>query len=228
VIRVLADVSSAYQAVFRSSHPRVAVPRTTSTVCSPIWGAGGYRNPGLVQVADALGPVLREGGLQPGNRRPTHADVRVAPFLGVPRVPRPLLGDADTTGEPHLAVDHEHLAVRPVVVRQRGAHQGRPEELHRHARCTHPIGQPVIHPRATNGVDEHPDSAPGPRPIGQRRGKRFRRPSGPVDVREQVDGPRRRSDRCQHRREDLHTVAQHLNLVALCGGDTQQGLEATA
>ncbi|MPM80038.1 hypothetical protein SDC9_127082 [bioreactor metagenome] len=62
-----------------------------------------------------LDPVVIERRLRLQHHRAAHAKMDVAPVLLVLRVPAPLIGNANTAGVGHLAVDNQQLAVRAIV-----------------------------------------------------------------------------------------------------------------
>ena len=50
----------------------------------------------------------------------------------------------------------------------------------------------------------------------------------PVDIRHQVDGVFRAANRGEHLRKDLVAVAEDIDLVALCGRDTDERFQVTS
>ena len=66
-------------------------------------------------LAGRLAEVLVERPLQQAHDRAADPDVRVAPVLLALRVAEPVVGDADASGKPDLAVDDQDLAVAAVV-----------------------------------------------------------------------------------------------------------------
>ena len=100
------------------------------------------------RVAGRLEPVLGERALQAADDRAAHADVRVAPVLGVLGVAGPLLGDADAADHPDPAVDDQQLAVRAVVQPPQRVGLGRAEARDAHAGVAHLVDQ-VAGPSST-------------------------------------------------------------------------------
>ncbi len=60
----------------------------------------------MQDFAGGLDPVIDECRLQLGDSWPFDAKMRVAPFIRLLPVAKPLIGDPHSTGEPYPAVDH--------------------------------------------------------------------------------------------------------------------------
>ena len=165
--------------------------------------------------AGRLGPVVVEHRLHLRHHRAAHPEMGVAPVLGVLGVAAPLVGDADAAGVAHPAVDHQDLAVRPVVEPR----QVRPVRLvialDLDAGALHPLERGLVEPGAADPVEQHVhlDAVPGA--VREGVGELVADRAVPVDVRLEADRRLRAADVFEHRLEDPVAVDQHLGGIAL-------------
>ncbi len=75
-------------------------------------------------------------------------------MLGVLRVAGPFIADADPAGEPHQAVDHQQLAVRPVVEPPQVVPVQRPILLHVDPRILELLQLRFLHLEAAGPVEQ--------------------------------------------------------------------------
>ena len=114
------------------------------------------------QLGVGLGPVVEEGRPQAVDGGSPHAEVGVAPLVLVAGVAVPLVGDADAAGERDRLVDHDHLAVGPVVdLGGAQAAQGA-EPAHLDAGALHVVDQGAVD--ASGRRDRRAARGPGRRP----------------------------------------------------------------
>ena len=213
-----------------SLHPVSDAPRTHCTI--DVAGLGLVREAVGAFVEElrvGLGPVVEERGAQPVDRGPVDAEVRVAPLVFVARVALPLVGDADAAGERDRLVDDEHLPVRAVVHGPEPEPAQRPEPAHEHAGRVHLVD----HGCGPSGARPRRRAAPRTRTPACAACREPARELGadlaaPVDEREEVDGVLGFGDRVEHRREDLVTVAQDVDAVALGCGNADDAFERSA
>ena len=173
-----------------------------------------------------LGPVVEEGRPQAIHARTFDAEVGVAPLVGIPRVALPQVRDPDAAGEADGLVDDEHLAVRAMVDLAEPEAPERAEPAHLNPGILHVVDQaPLDRPRAP-GVEEDRTRTPAERAAS------LREPRSdlalPVDEGEEVDGVLGRLDRLEHRGEDLVTVAEDVDAIALGRGHADDPLERAA
>jgi hypothetical protein len=175
-------------------------------------------------VARRLEPVLGERPEQAAHDGAAHADVGVAPVVGVLRVPRPLLGDADAAGHPHPAVGDQQLAVGavgdpPDRVRLHG-----PEAADLDARLAHAVEHAGLHLQRPDRVHEHVAGHAGAGALGDRVGHLVGDVAAPVRVGEQAERAFRLADRLEVRGEDRVAVDEQLHVVAPGDGGARQRL----
>ncbi len=109
-------------------------------------------------------------------------------MIGVLRIAAPLVGNADTAGKAGLAIDHQQLAVRPVIKTGNVVPVQRPVLQDFDAGLAHFIDLGIFHLAAAHPVQQHMHPHPGTGALGQRFGKLAADVAGPVNVGFEEDG----------------------------------------
>ena len=140
--------------------------------------------------------------------------MRIAPVLGVLRVPAPLVADPDAAGEADVAVDDQQLAMGAVVHAIEVVPAQGMELAHLHPGVAHLLELLLLHLVAADPVQQDVDLDAGAGPLGQGLGEVVADLARPVDVGLEIDGVLRAADRLEHRGEDLVPVLQRREAVA--------------
>jgi hypothetical protein len=177
--------------------------------------------------AGDLDPVVHERRLHLRDGGTLRPEMRVSPVRGILRMPRPFVRDADAAGETDAAVDDEELAMRAVVEAMELVPAGLVEATHLDTRELHERQLALVHLAAAEPVEQQMHANAGAGPVGERIGERLADFAGPVDVALETDRLLRAADRAEHRREDLVTVAQHLEAVAVHDRRSEQDAHRT-
>ena len=201
-------------------------PRTHWITERPGLGCSGNRSISLVEdLRVGLDPVVEERRSQPVDRRTTHAEMGVPPFVLVAGVAVPFVGDADATGEADRLVHDHHLAVGPMVRLRHLEPVQRSEPTDAHAGVLHHVDQLSVDRVRTPRVQEDANPHARSRALGERLGEPRSDLATPVDERQEVDRVLSLGDGFEHRREDLVAVAEDLDEVALRRGNAEDPFE---
>src|SRR5690606_29206163 len=173
-------------------------------------------------LSGGLDPVVVEGGLELRHDRTLNLEVHVAPVRTVLCMPRPLVGDPDAPGKAHLPINHQQLAMGTVVEPAQVVPLQRPVLVNLGTGVADLVEQGFVHFQAADPIHHHLYLHTRAGPLGQGISKFLADLPRPVDVGFESDRALRRTDRRQHRREDLAPVFQIGDRVAGYQAGTEQ------
>lgn len=138
----------------------------------------------------------------------------IAPLFGVAGVALPLSGNPHATREGDAPVADQQFAVGAFVVcpKAESPERAKPDDLC--AGIPHQPHQFGVHLGGADRIEQHAHTDPATGRPGERMGEAARDSARPIDEGQKFDGLGGPLDGLQHRRENLHAIAQYLDAVA--------------